>query len=472
MTTPLQELSSHTRLDKIIPTNATLIAPQAGPQYNFLNSRANIAIGGGGAGGGKTMALLLQPLMHIKFPRFGAVIFRRTYSQITNAGGLWDQSQEIYRHVKGTPREGYHDWIFPSGAKVKFSHMQREYDCGQWDGSEIPLICFDQAESFTWSQVSYMFSRNRSTCGVKPYIRMTCNPDYNCWLRSFLDWWIDDETGIAIPEKSGVLRWFVNLDNEIHWADTPGELEEQFGDDSAPRSVTFIPSSIYDNKILLAENPSYLASLKALSLIDRERLLGCNWNVVESAGMFFKRNWFEIVRAAPAGKDIRYWDRAGTAAEKVKSKKASWTAGLLMTKTPNGQWYIKGVDRFQGSPGQVMERIHNVATQDGVQTDVWLEQDPGQAGKAEAEAQVSNLAGFNAYVNVVRETKGTRAKPLSAQAEAGNVKLVAGKWVEEFLREAENFDGSSNCVSDQIDAASGAFLMHTKDKDAGTWGRR
>lgn len=465
MNMPLQQL------DRAVPDGATIFAPQLGPQYDFLNSKAEIAIGGGGAGGGKTIALLLQPIRHLHRPRFGAVIFRRTFPQITNAGGLWDQSQEIYRHLNGVPREGYRDWIFPSGAKIRFAHMQREDDRNSWDGSEIPLICFDQAESFTWFQISYMFSRNRSTCGVKPYIRMTCNPDFDSWLRTFLDWWIDDESGLAIPKRSGVLRYFVNLQDEIHWADTPGELEGKFGADSAPRSVTFIPSSVYDNKILLDKNPSYLASLKALALVDRERLLGCNWNVRESAGMFFQRSWFEIVGAAPAGRNVRYWDRAGVAAENVKSKKASHTAGLLMIQAPNGQWYIKDIDRFQGSPGEVMDRIRNVATQDGILTDVVLEQDPGQAGKAEAEAQVRNLAGFNARVNVVRESKGNRAKPLSAQCEAGNVKIVRAKWNEAFLREAQNFDGSTSCVSDQIDAASGAFFMHTDMKDAGVWGR-
>lgn len=472
MTMPLQELALRTRTDAIVPDAATLIAPQSGPQYDFLNSRADIVIGGGGAGGGKTMALLLQPIRHLHRRRFSAVIFRRTYPQIANAGGLWDQSKEIYRHLKGTPREGYHDWIFPSGAKIHFAHMQHEDDRNSWDGSEIPLICFDQAESFTWSQVSYMFSRNRSTCGVKPYIRMTCNPDKNSWLRQFLSWWIDDASGIAIPKKSGVLRYFVNLQDEIHWAGTPTELEKQFGDDCAPRSVTFIPSSVYDNKILLAKNPTYLASLKSLALVDRLRLLGCNWNVTESAGMFFKRPWFEIVDTAPAGEDIRAWDRAGTPEEQVKSKKASWTAGVVLRKTPRGVYYILDVVRFQGSPMQVEERIKNVATQDGHLVEVVFEQDPGQAGKAEALGQVRNLDGFDARVNVVRDPKGTRAKPLSAQCEAGNVKLVSGKWNEEFLREAENFDGSKTCVSDQIDAASCAHFMHTNTNEAGIWGMK
>ena len=315
--------------DLVLPDKAIIIEPQPGPQTIFLQSRANIAIGGGGAGGGKTMALLLQPLIHIQNSRFSNVIFRREYPQITAPGALWDQSCEIYRHVGGIPREGKHDWKFESGAKIRFAHMQRDDDRYDWDGSEIPLISFDQAESFSWKQISYMFSRNRSTCGVNPYMRMTCNPDPDCWLRTFLSWWIDDATGIAIPERSGAMRYFVNIDNEVIWGDTKEELVENYGKESVPRSVTFIPSTIYDNKILIKKNPSYLASLQAMSMVERERLLGGNWNIRNAAGTIFKRQWFEIVDAAPgAVREVRYWDRAATAQDQIKSKKASFLKPL------------------------------------------------------------------------------------------------------------------------------------------------
>lgn len=446
------------------------ITPQRGPQFDFVRAKADIAIGGGSAGGGKTFALLLMPLRHIHRPHFGAVIFRREYPQITAEGGLWDKSCQIYPHVSGTAREGYHEWRFPSGAKIRFAHMQREDDRYSWDGSEIPLICFDQAESFSWKQVSYMFSRNRTTCGVRPYIRMTCNPDPDCWLRTFLSWWIDDETGLAIPERSGQLRYFVNVNDEIVWADSAAELTARFGPESAPRSCTFIPSTVYDNKILLQKNPSYLANLKALPKIERERLLGANWNVREAAGMYFQRHWFEIVETAPAvGRDIRYWDRAATDAASKNANRGSWTAGVKVRQHPGGIYYVTDMCRFQGSPHQVEQTIRQVASQDGPGVLVGIEQDPGQAGKAEALFQVRSLTGYNARVNPVHESKGVRAKPVSAQAEAGNVKLVRGMWNEAFLNELQNFDGTESCTSDQVDALSGAFMMLNNPKRIGVW---
>ena len=459
------------------PWHGQDIGPQEGPQDLFLKTTADIAIFGGQAGGGKTWALLIEALRNVDVPGFGAVIFRREYTQIRAEGGLWDEACEMYREWLGVPRENSLDWRFPSGAKIKFAHMQHENDRFAWDGSQIPLICFDQLESFTWKQFIYMLSRNRSMCGIPPYIRATCNPDPDHFLRHFLSekegGWIDDDTGLAIKERSGVIRWFVNINNEVHWADTPEELKKQFGDDCEPKSCTFIPSSIYDNKILLKRNPGYIANLKALSLIDRGRLLEGNWNVRESAGMFFQRAWFEVVEAAPALESaIRYWDRAATDEAAKQAARASWTAGAYMGRHRSGLYYITDVDRFQHSPLKVKERIKNVATQDGVGVRVGIEQDPAQAGKAEAQDQVRNLAGFNVTVNRVHEAKGIRARPVSAQAEAGNIKLVRGPWNEAFLNELQNFDGSADCTSDQVDAISGAFHLLTNVRRAGTWGRR
>lgn len=447
------------------------IGPQEGPQDQFLKTKADIAIFGGQAGGGKTWALLAETIRNVDVPGFGAVIFRREYTQIRAEGGLWDMACDMYYEWLGIPRENYLDWRFPSGARIRFAHMQHESDRFSWDGSQIPLICFDQLESFTYKQFIYMLSRNRSMCGISPYIRATCNPDPDHFLRSFLRWWIDDNTGLAIKEHSGIIRWFVNINNEVHWADTPEELKTQFGNECDPKSCTFIPSSVYDNKILLKRNPGYIANLKALSLIDRGRLLEGNWNIRESAGMFFQRAWFEIVDAAPAlDMTVRYWDRAATDEAAKSAQGASWTAGVRMGKDARGIFYVTDVDKFQGSPLKVRDRIKNVATQDGLGVQVGIEQDPGQAGKAEAEDQVRNLAGFDVVINTVREAKGIRARPLSAQAEAGNVKLVRGAWNEAFLKEMQNFDGSKDCASDQVDATTGAFHLLTNVKRAGVWG--
>jgi predicted phage terminase large subunit-like protein len=143
--------------------------------------------------------------------------------------------------------------------------------------------------------------------------------------------------------------------------------------------------------------------------------------------------------------------------------------GLRIGRSASGVFYVTDVVRFQGTPLAVEKAIQNIASQDGRGVTVWIEQDPGQAGKAEAAFHVRNLAGLNVRVNPVREAKGVRARPLSAQAEAGNVKVVRAPWNDTFFDELENFDGTDRCVSDQVDAASGAFFALATAKRVGTW---
>ena len=233
------------------------LRPQPGPQEQFLASSADITIAGGAAGVGKTWGLLAECLRHSDNGGFGAVIFRRESPQITNQGGLWDESAEMYPHFSALPNQVSLSWRFPSGAKVRFSHMQYPKDRFNWDGSQIPLIGFDQLEHFEEIQFWYMLARNRSLCGVRPYIRATCNPipdddPIGGWLHRLISWWLDDETGYPITTRSGVVRWFVRINEELHWADSPQALRRRFPATPAaklkPKSLTFIPGKLSDNR--------------------------------------------------------------------------------------------------------------------------------------------------------------------------------------------------------------------------------
>lgn len=433
-----------------------IIKPQAGKQEQFLSTPADIALYGGAAGGGKTFALLMEPLRHVNNPQFGAVIFRRESPQIRNEGGLWDESVKLYPLTGASPKESTLQWIFPSGAKLKFSHLQYDSDVLNWQGSQVPFIGFDELTHFTKAQFFYMMSRNRSTCGIQPYIRCTTNPDSDSWVAEFIAWWIDQDTGYAIPERSGVIRWFININNTIIWGDSKKELQEKY-DGCMPKSFTFITASIQDNKILLEKDPGYMANLMALPLVDRERLLGGNWKIRPSSGLYFKREYFEIVDSAPA--DCiwwRSWDLAAT--EKTADNDPDWTVGVKIGRDTNGVFYIGDVVRFQKSPLHVEQSIINVASQDGTGVRIALSQDPGQAGKSQAEYLIRKLAGYR--VSAERETgdKVTRAGGFSAQCEAGNVKLVRGLWNNDYLTELENFptDGKHG-HDDQVDASANGF---------------
>ena len=167
---------------------------------------------------------------------------------------LWDSSRKIYRYVKGsqplkTPKL---HWTFKRGASVNFAHLGRDEDCDDWQGSQLTMIGFDELTHFSEYQFFYMLSRNRTDSGVKPYVRATCNPDADSWVAEFISWWINQETGYPIPERSGVIRWMVRLNEVVTWFDSreeavQGAIENGVKPEQAetmPKSVTFIATGI------------------------------------------------------------------------------------------------------------------------------------------------------------------------------------------------------------------------------------
>lgn len=418
------------------------IRPQAGPQEAFLASPADIVIYGGAAGGGKTYAILMEPLRHIQNKDFGAVIFRRESVQIMNEGGLWDTAMGLYPLLGGAPRAlPKPTFKFSSGARVTFAHLNLESDVLGWQGAQVPLICFDELTHFTRSQFFYMLSRNRSTCGVRPYVRATCNPDADSWVAELIAWWIDQASGLPIAERSGVVRWFVRVSESIKWGNSPDELAAIHGvarEDC--KSLTFIAASIYDNRALLQADPGYLANLKAMSRVERERLLVGNWKIKPASGMYFKRHEVTMIDAIPSDvvRWVRAWDFAATEPGDG-NEDPDWTAGLKMGLRRNGRFVISHLVHERKKAARVREIVKATAQQDGTSVRVVVPEDPGQAGKDQAQSYVTMLAGWPVARRRPGADKLTRAEPFAAQWQAGMVDVVRGAWNEELFYELEAF---------------------------------
>lgn len=441
------------------------ITAQPGPQFEFLSTPADIAIYGGAAGGGKSYALLLESLRHSHNPRFGGVVFRRTKEQIRVEGGLWDTSADIFPLFGARGSGQSLTWRFPSGAAVSMAGIEHEKDLSNYQGAQIPYIAFDELTHFTEKQFWYMMSRNRSSSGVAGYIRAACNPDPDSWVKRFIQWWLDPKSGLPIKGRAGVLRFFVRVGDDIHWAFSKAELVKKFGDKVRPKSLTFIPASVHDNRILMDTDPDYLASLMALPLVERAQLLDGNWEVRPAAGLFFKRHYFGIVDDMPADvvDRVRFWDRAGTPVT-PKTPDPDWSVGVRLAKTKSGFYFIEHVERLRDSSHKVEEAILNMAEQDGKDVRIGYRQDPGSAGKGEAEDLGRKLAakGLVFQYKTVTGDKRSYAKPVSAAAEAGNIKMLRGPWNEPVLRVLENFDVGLH--DDDVDGLSGAFEMLTSGR--------
>ena len=475
----------------------------------------------GAAGGGKTYALLLEECRNSGNPRFNSVIFRRNNTQIFANGGLWDSAMSLLPLIGARPKKTPKPcFIFPSGATVVFDHLERYADCLSWQGSQIPFIGFDELTHFDEDVFWYMLSRNRSDSGIPGYIRATTNPDPDSWLRTFIDWWIGAD-GLAIPERSGKIRWMIRINGEVVWGDSRMELlrrqfdgditavdkshadtEELFVPDPKdskiqiivnpgkegtlyiatqtkqffqwtgkeyrelmpPKSVTFICSTLQDNAILMKNDPSYLANLKALPLVEQERLLGGNWNIRPAAGLYFPRDKADLIDEIPQDlvRVVRAWDLAGTEDKKNNNPEdgPAYTAGVLIGKRKNGKIVILDVINKRLNASDVRNLVLTTARADKAayksKYRIRMNQDPGQAGVDQKEQYIKLLSGFS--INIERESgsKEVRAEPLSAQWINGNVQVLNRAWTSEYLAQLDGFPDRK--FKDMADASNTGFL--------------
>jgi predicted phage terminase large subunit-like protein len=169
------------------------------------------------------------------------------------------------------------------------------------------------------------------------------------------------------------------------------------------------------------------------------------------AGGFFKPDRIEIVDALPAdvGRGVRAWDLAATA------DGGDSTAGALLYDGKDGFWYIAHMVHGQMGPDDVEAAMLNTARMDGSGIRVRIPQDPGQAGKAQIKSLTRKLSGYAVTALSVTGDKVTRAMPLAAQVNVGNVRMVRGDWNRGVIEEMRNFPNAKH--DDRVDALADAF---------------
>lgn len=275
-----------------------IIKPQAGFQDRVLSTDVDIMILGGAAGCGKSFCLLYEFLRYGCFrpvKNFNSIIFRRQSLQITTTGGLWDKAEELYmklpQNLQPELSRGRLRANFPTDTTVAFSHLHEEKTVYAYQGAEICYIAFDELTHFSEHQFFYMLSRNRSTCGVAPYVRASTNPQGEGWVKNLVAWWLypDDHPdenlrGFPIQERQGAIRYFARYANTCLFGDSKGEVLKQLPDEvrgklpeNSVRSFTFVAGLLSENKILMDIDAGYLGNLMALGDNERMQLLEGRW---------------------------------------------------------------------------------------------------------------------------------------------------------------------------------------------------
>lgn len=323
-------------------------------------------------------------------------------------------------------------------------------------------------------------SRLRSNSKYASRMVISCNPDPDHKLREMIDWYLDDN-GLPDPEKDGIIRWFVTIDDVYYWGATKEELKERFGKKVKPVSFSFISSTIYDNPPMLINNPEYLAQLEGLNSVDRARLLDGNWDARPQGANYFKREFLKEVDLLPLDcVKVRSYDKAGT--ERSTANKApDFTASMGVARDSDGFYYLFGdycdefVDEGEWSTGnhgrfckKAGEReviISKQARHDTEDTIVIFSVDPGQAGASEfltsSRELISN--GFTVEKDPMpgNKSKLIRFSPFAQLAQNGFVRIVKKSFPLDtytaLMKEFESFNGEKSTATrkdDWVDATA------------------
>lgn len=390
-------------------------------QKVFLRTYALEALFGGAAGGGKSSALLMSALQYVDVPGYSAILFRRTFADLSLPGALMDRFRSW-----STQYDDIH-WnansyvaTFPSGARISFGYLNNTNDYLRYKGSEFQFIGMDEVTEIRESDYRYLFSRLRRPASgplsqVPLRMRAASNPAPN-WVRQ---------------------RFIVE--------------GREYG-------RIFVPSRLTDNPGIDAD--SYRQALSVLDPVERRRLEEGDWWST-TLGTLFERSDFviidphEVPQVTSSARAVRFWDLAATEPH-AGNPDPDWTVGTLML-FDQGIAYILDVRKIRAKGDKVEQLIAQTAMEDGHRVSIRMEQEPGSSGKALIDQYARYIVpGYDLMGIRSSGDKLTRARPFAAAVANGNVRLVRGSWLTEWLDEFSSFPEAAN-HDDQVDSAVGAF---------------
>lgn len=277
--------------------NIKIIQPFEGSQEAFVRSSADIAIFGGNLGGGKTAGAILANAEPSLDSNYRAMMLRRTYGELKSAGGPLDEFAKLYgNNVTVTKSENPRVTFKQSGAWVELRQIADETPAKVrevFKGAQVDCVFFEELTGFQFYTFNYIASRVRGMSWWSGKVRATTNPSKHHFVRKLLDWYIG-ENGLAIPERSGVVR-YVYLDgdsvDDYVWGDTKREVylkckksidrrlaamnRDNITYENFIKSFVFYLGNLAENKAIIENNPDYVGNVSG---DEGEALLIGNWN--------------------------------------------------------------------------------------------------------------------------------------------------------------------------------------------------
>lgn len=399
-------------------------------------------------------ALLMCALQYVDVPGYSAILFRKSYADLTKPGALMDRAKEWllpHKDVRWDEKDKRFVFYRP-GTKMAMSTLQFGYlenpnDRFNYQGGEYQFIGFDELTHIAKVSYTYMFSRLRRLKGVDIPLRVrsASNPP-----EDDLGNWVRDRFIVEGPENGRI----------------------------------FIPAGLDDNPYL--DKEEYEQTLEQLDPVSRARLRDGDWSIVRKGNMF-RREMFELVDTLPANRrTVRWWDMAASderkSARKNKSGDPDYTASVKVSES-QGIYYVEDIIRVRMAPEDTERLQGSTAISDGHGVQICEEQEPGSSGIAVISSKSRGIFQGYSYKGVPSSgDKATRAQIASAAAGNGNIKIVRGvRNLEDFLTELESFPGGRH--DDMVDCLAGAvaylglsansaappIVVRESDEQVSTW---
>lgn len=413
-------------------------------QLEFLNLNCMEAGYGGAAGGGKSDALLMAALQYVDVPGYSAIIFRKTFTDLSLPGALIDRSQEWLKKTDARWNPSSHQWRFPSGAILAFGYLENENDHYRYLGAEFQFVGFDELTQFQEKQYLYLFSRLRRLQSSEVPLRMRAatNPGGTGheWVKA---------------------RFMIGADGTAAHPDRP-----------------FIVAKVIDNPSL--NRDEYAKSLTHLDAITRQQLMDGYW--VSADGGAFRQSWFRYFSIDGDYAILHYPD---TERGDVRVSRKPWwfavVADTASTKKNYSDYTAIGTFAFQ-SPDMFVWNMFREKMLDSVAIrairNVYLNAIPKPTILAVGEKPPSVIQHLREgpprlSVRAMPEVDSKFDRSLSARnmAHNGNLWILReAAWRSDLEAELLAFTAEgTHAYDDQVDVTShAATLMHEVTLNVGT----
>ena len=283
----------------------TIIRANQGFQREFVRTNVDVCFGGGVLAAGKTFGAALATAEPSLDSRWRGLVVKNNVDDLKKGGGVTDTWERELFVGGGSMRQSGEmpRFTFPSGAFIDFCHVADqsvETILRRFKSSQYDWIYFDELTGFTWDAFKTLLTRNRGKSAYAGKCLATTNPERDCWIRDFIDWYIDED-GFIMPERAGVVRYFFVMGKDVKdvvWGNTKEEVYLQCksaidrkldkvygfmkGRDKWPsmiKSFTFYLGKMSENTEMLANNDGYVGTIAMSGGAEAEKLLEGNWNV-------------------------------------------------------------------------------------------------------------------------------------------------------------------------------------------------